>query len=247
MGSNLDQGLLLLNKYQIDFKEICFKADELNEQEKLYVLPLTNFEVLQSFKTDIETLNEIYKLYGEFYKLEDWWKKLSWKKLDLDIVKKDICKTADDLCKLNDMYPNQPSLTEIEKRVNQAKHLFEIMKKLKESKLRSRHWKEISRVTNVNIEEDINFQMSQFWNFNFQNLESEINKVINRASHERKIESEIQEFKEIWESVKFSVQRECWQKDGESYYVLGFFYSYTIHLKSSIFFFYFFVTHLHRQ
>ena len=221
VGSNLDQGLLLLTKYQVDFKEACFKAEELNEQEKLYVLPLTNFEVLQSFRTDIETLDEIYVLYKKFSKLEDKWKKLKWKKLDLDFVKKDILKSSNDLVKLQESYPDQPPLLEIEKRVNQALHLFEILKKLKESKLRSRHWKEISRVTNVHIEEDINFNISHFWNFNFQNLECDIDRVINQASHERKIESEIQEFKELWESAKFSLHRECWLKDGDQFYILG--------------------------
>ena len=221
VGSDLDKGLELLHTFKIEFVSTCDKAKSLNDQEKLYVLPITNFKVLQALKKDLETLEEIYNLYKRYSKYEAKWKKLTWKILDLDISEKDCNKIDADLSLLCVQFSNQAPLSEIQLKIDHSKHLFKILRKLKESKLRSRHWREIEKVTNVKIDEDINFKIETFWSFDLKELEEKFVGIIEKASHERNIESELQEIKEIWESLKFLVTRESWHEDGESHYLLG--------------------------
>ena len=221
VGSNLDKGLELLHTFKNEFIATCDKAKELNLQEKLYVLPITNFEVLKALKKDIETLEQIYNLYKRYSKYEVKWKKLTWKILDLDISEKDCKKIEIDLNSLCKLFTNQAPLSEIQWKVSHSKQLFKILRKLKESKLRNRHWKEIEKVTEVNIDEDINFKIETFWSFNLRELESKFINIIDKASHERSIESELQEIKEIWESLKFFITRESWHANTESHYILG--------------------------
>ena len=221
IGSDLEKGLVLLKKFQIDFDSTCTRAQELNSQEKLYVLPLTNFRVLKTMKQDLNTLEEIYQSYQSYNKMEIKWKMLSWKKLDLDINDKDVQAVETELNDLATKFSNLAPIGEIQKRVHTTRHLFKILKKLKESKLRTRHWDEMAKICNVVIEEDVNFNIDKLWEFNLEQLESSVDCLIDQATNERKIESELQEIKEIWESLKFIVQKESWCEGGESYPVLG--------------------------
>ena len=221
VGSELDEGLELLSKYQVDFKNTCDRAKALNDQEKLYVLPLTDFTVLKVFKDDLEVLESIYQLYLSYSHVEQRWKSLTWKVLDLDMSERDLNQFETDLNELVQKFDNKDPLGEIRKRMNKTKHLFFILRKLKESKLRPRHWKEIELVTKVDIDEDINFKLESFWDIQLEDLEVNVNKIINQASHERKIESELQEIKEIWEGLKFVLVKYSSQGEGESIFILG--------------------------
>ena len=221
VGSNLDDGLELLKTFQNDFNSTCTRAQELNSQEKLYVLPVTNFKVLKTLKHDLDTLEEIYNSYRSYYKMETKWKMLSWKKLDLDIVERDVHEIEIELDELGAKFNNQAPIGEIQKRVFTTRHLFKILKKLKESKLRSRHWDEMAKICDVIIEEDVNFNIEKLWDFNLEELEASVDCIIDQATNERKIESELQEIKEIWESLKFIVKKEKWQEGGESHSLLG--------------------------
>ena len=221
VGSELDEGVELLSKFEVDFRNTCDRAKALNDQEKLYVLPLTNFTVLKVFLEDLEVLETIYQLYLSYSKMENKWKALTWKVLDLDMSERDVHHFETELNDQSEKYDNQPPLGEIRKRMNRTKHLFRILRKLKESKLRPRHWKEIEQVTKVQIDEDINFNLKSFWDIQLEDLEVNVNSIINQASHERKIESELQEIKEIWEGLKFVLVKYSSQGEGESIYILG--------------------------
>ena len=220
VGSNLDEGLLLLKHFNTAFQEACEKGENLNKQEKLYVLPLTNFESLGLLKSEIDTFSEIYEAYQIFRGMETKWKSLSWKKLDLDFAEKDVLSIENTIKELNKKCFEVSTLHEIIKRNEKSKHLFRILRKLKESKLRSRHWLMISTSAEVEIDSENNFKINNLWSIDLIKFENSIDSIIEKANQERKIESDLQGIKEVWEGMKFQVKRQNWYEGGESFYLL---------------------------
>ena len=221
VGSSLDEGLLLLRHFKTQLSETIEKGDALNKQEKLYVLPVTQFTILQTLSTEMDQLNEIYDAYQTYLDFEEKWKTLTWKKLDLDIVNKEDVNVEEVLIMLNSKFAEAETLKEIFKRKDGSKHLFAILKKLKESKLRSRHWRDICSAANITRDKDDDFNIINIWNVDLDRFGNAVDQTINLAANERTIEGELQEIKEIWEATKFSINRISWIEGGDKYLVLG--------------------------
>ena len=221
VGASLDEGLLLLRHFKTQLSETIEKGNSLNKQEKLYVLPVTQFTILQTLTTEMDTLNEIYEAYQTYLDFEEKWKTLTWRKLDLDIVSKEVINVEEVLTNLKKKYAKADTLQEIVKRKDRSKRLFAILKKLKESKLRPRHWREICTAANISRDKDDDFNIINIWNVDLDMFSSNVDRIINLASNERTIEGDLQEIKEIWEATKFSLNRISFIEGGEKFFCLG--------------------------
>ena len=221
VGSSLDEGLLLLRHFTTQLSDTIEKGNALNKQEKLFVLPVTQFTILETLSTEMDSLNDIYEAYQSYLDFEEKWKTLTWRKLDLDIVNKEVVNIEEVLLGLKNKYPEAQTLDEIVKRKERSKNLFSILKKLKESKLRSRHWREICSAANITRDKDDDFNILNIWNVDLDMFGEKVNAVINLASNERTIEGELQEIKELWEGTKFSINRISWTEGGEQFFCLG--------------------------
>ena len=221
VGESLDEGLLLMRHFKTQLSETIEKGNGLNKQEKLYVLPVTQFTILQTLSSEMDKLNEIYEAYQVYLDFEEKWKTLTWKKLDLDIVSKEVINVEEVLQNLKKKYNSTETLLEIVKRKDRSKNLFAILKKLKESKLRPRHWREICTGANINRDNEDDFSIFNVWNIDLEVFGNSVDKIIDLASNERTIEGELQEIKEIWEATKFSIQRISWHEGGEKFFCLG--------------------------
>ena len=210
-----------LRHFKTQLSETIEKGHALNKQEKLFVLPVTQFTILQTLSTEMDTLNEIYEAYQTYLDFEEKWKTLTWRKLDLDIVNKEVVNVEEVLNNLKSKYEDAKTLEEIVKRKERSKNLFAILKKLKESKLRSRHWREICSGAGITRDKDDDFNILNIWNVDQEMFGEKVNSVINLASNERTIEGELQEIKELWEATKFSINRINWTEGGEHFFCLG--------------------------
>ena len=99
--------------------------------------------------------------------------------------------------------------------------MFAILKKLKESKLRSRHWRDICTAASITRDKDDDFNILNLWNVDLDMFGDKVNSVINLANNERTIEGELQEIKELWEATKFSINRIHWIEGGDQFFCLG--------------------------
>ena len=221
VGARLDEGLLLLRNFKSQLAETVDKGQGLNKQEKLYVLPVTQFTILHTLGSEMDTLNEIYEAYQTYLDFEERWKALTWKKLDLDLIAKEVVSVEEVLQGLKNKYSKAETLEEIVKRKNQAKKMFAILRRLKESKLRPRHWREISHAANIVRDKDDDFDILNIWNVDLDVFGAKVHGVIQLADNERKIEAELQEIKELWEATKFSITRHSWTEGGEKLFLLG--------------------------
>ena len=109
-GSSLDEGLLLLRHFKSQLSDTIEKGNSLNKQEKLFVLPVTQFTILETLSTEMDTLTEIYEAYQTYLDFEEKWKTLTWKKLDLDIVNKEIVNVEEVLNNLKCKYEDNKTL-----------------------------------------------------------------------------------------------------------------------------------------
>ena len=65
-----------------------------------------------------------------------------------------------------------------------------------------------------------NFKINNLWSIDLIKFENSIDSIIEKANQERKIESDLQGIKEVWEGMKFQVKRQNWYEGGESFYLL---------------------------
>ena len=221
VGSALDEGLLLLRHFKTQLAETVEKGEGLNKQEKLYVLPVTQFTILHTLAAEMETLNEIYEAYQTYLDFEERWKALTWRKLDLDLIAKEVVSVEEVLQTLKAKHEKAQTLDEIVRRKDKSKKLFSVLRKLKESKLRPRHWRDICTAANITRDKDDDFDILNIWNVDLDMFGGKVHSVINLASNERTIEGDLQEIKELWEATKFSINRISWIEGGEKFFCLG--------------------------
>lgn len=122
---------------------------------------------------------------------EERWKALTWKKIDLDLINKEVQSVEEVLERLREKYSKAETLEEIVKRKDQvcldssfrvsppprpyalyhhiqAKKMFAILRRLKESKLRPRHWREITHAAGVTRDKDDDFDILSIWNVDLE-------------------------------------------------------------------------------
>ena len=221
MGSALDEGLLLLRHFRSQLQETMEKGESLNKQEKLYVLPVTQFTILHTLSAEMDTLNEIYEAYQTYLDFEERWRVLTWRRLDLDLVHKEVVSVEEVLQNLKTKYEKAATLDQIVVRKDKSKKLFSVLRKLKESKLRPRHWREICTAAGITRDKDDDFDILNIWNVDLDLFGAKVHAVINLASNERTIEADLQEVKELWEATKFSINRISWVEGGDKFFCLG--------------------------
>ena len=69
---------------------------------------------------EMETLNEIYEAYQAYLDFEERWKALTWKKIDLDLINKEVQSVEEVLQRLKEKYSKAETLEEIVKRKDQV-------------------------------------------------------------------------------------------------------------------------------
>ena len=79
----------------------------------------------------METLNEIYEAYQAYLDFEERWKALTWKKIDLDLINKEVQSVEEVLERLREKYSKAETLEEIVKRKDQVVFILLHRNKLK--------------------------------------------------------------------------------------------------------------------
>ena len=78
------------------------------------------FTILHTLGKEMETLNEIYEAYQAYLDFEERWKALTWKKIDLDLINKEVQSVEEVLQRLKEKYSKAETLEEIVKRKDQV-------------------------------------------------------------------------------------------------------------------------------
>jgi dynein heavy chain len=151
-GTNLDDGLRLIDYYKERLLELNRRKEELVLAEKLFNLDISNFPELVAIDVENKQLQPLYDLYREVKNTIKEYSSMLWMKLDADQLKKSFERLFVTMKrKLANNYPPNSLgygvFTQLNEKIVSFKSSIPLIEQLKNPSVSDRHWEKLVKLT----------------------------------------------------------------------------------------------------
>ena len=184
------------------------KRTELVNAEKLFDLPITSYPNLALVSKEMLALKQIYSLYSEQKQAREEWAQTLWVNLNTQHLQDGIEQFIKQLKKMPKEYRGSTIGKQLDAKMNEFKLSIPLFIDLKHEALRDRHWKTLMSKTGKEF--DMNpevLTLEALFAMNLNNYEDVISEIVTSAMKELSIERGIKEVAELWDNMKFIVQK----------------------------------------
>ena len=200
---NLERGLELVNEWEILINEMNSKKKELLESQDLFGLDLSSYPELNIIETEMKDLKHIYSVFESLKEIESSQDSCLWDDVDHYLLTNSV-NALELLIKDNSSF----TFRCVQERVLSFKEALPLLKKLKDHGIKPRHWEELAEVSNVKIDSSISdMTFGTVLIMNLCQYPIEVDKVINKAMHENKIESILKDIELFWATCNLITKR----------------------------------------
>ena len=203
---NLDKGLELLAHYQQVVQELNKKREDLVLAERLFELPISQFDELVAIEKENKRLDNLYKIYKDFKSHVEEWSSMPWSKLDADQLTAGADKFDKIRKRLQNDYADHPVFQKLATRILEFKESVPLIQKLRAGSVSGVHWEKLMRETGIKLE--VNFKtmtLNQVFALNLQNFPEKVDEIVTEANNESKNEQEVSKIEFFWKTANFSV------------------------------------------
>ncbi|XP_027024931.2 dynein axonemal heavy chain 10 isoform X2 [Tachysurus fulvidraco] len=208
VGDNLEKGLMNMAAYEEELAKIEAIRQGLGNAEKLFDIPITNYPELLSVQQEMRGLRLIYKIYEEQKTAKAEWSQTLWVNLNIQLLQEGVEGFIKDLRKLPKDVRALPVAFYLEGHLKEFKDSLPLLLDLKNEALRDRHWKELMVRTGTSFEMNPDtFTLENMFAMELHKYSSVIGDIVTSAVKELSIEKGVKEVVDMWENMKFNVQR----------------------------------------
>ncbi|KAK3539191.1 hypothetical protein QTP86_029601 [Hemibagrus guttatus] len=208
VGDNLEKGLMVLGAYEADLAKIEASRQELGNAEKLFDLPITMYPELLNVQQEMRGLRQIYKIYEEQKAAKAEWSQTLWVNLNIQLLQEGVEGFIKNLRKLPKDVRALPVAFFLEGHLKEFKESLPLLLDLKNEALRDRHWKELMARTGTSFEMNPDtFTLDNMFAMELHKHGNVIGDIVTSAVKELSIEKGVKEVVDMWENMKFGVQR----------------------------------------
>ncbi|CAH1233746.1 DNAH10 [Branchiostoma lanceolatum] len=208
VGTDLDKGVEILEKYQKELAKYERERQELANAERLFDLPITMYPLLQQVQKEMKGLEMIYSLYKQQQAAREEWSQTLWANLNVNQLVEGIEGFIKQLKKMPKDVKSLPVAHHLDAKMREFSASIPLFVDLKHEALRERHWKELMEKTGKSF--DMNpetFTLENLFAMDLHNYAETIADIVTSASKELSIEKGIKEVEETWASMKFTVHK----------------------------------------
>ena len=206
---SLEEGLSSLANFRASLNHIDEQSLELNEYQRVFKMPLTNFLVLRILKKDFKNLEKIYQIFSELKTTMETIQTLTSDIYFLTPKKYGLDSISQQISELKTQFGNHTVLLKVEKRMNHFIRYLSLILRLKNDKIRQRHWEVLLTETSISTNDEYTrFKINLFSELEQPALESAITNCVDIAQEEHTIEEQLSVIKKRWEDRKFVLTRE---------------------------------------
>ena len=179
---SLEEGLNSLTEFRATLDHIDEQSLELNEYQRVFKMPLTNFHILTILKDEFKNLEKIYFIFSELQSTTQTIEQLMSELYFLTPEKYGLDSISLQIEELKSKFGNHTVLLKLEKRMNTFIQYLALILRLRDDRLRLRHWELLIVETDISTEAKYpQFQVNLFINLDQSVFESAINQALDIA------------------------------------------------------------------
>ncbi|CAF0910630.1 unnamed protein product [Adineta ricciae] len=206
--NDLHQSFQLAQQYQTELHIIEQRKIDLINVMKLFHISLLNHPQLTRVHQDINNLHILLNLYNDFKHNEKLWANILWSELDIN----QLIVNVDSFVKTFRRLPSEIKSTNVGRAVERYlidfRSSLPIMLDLKHEALRERHWQQIIRETNVEIDLSSNvLTLDNIFQMNLHQYQEIIQNILQTSIKELQIEKNLKDIEQQWNNMRFQIQK----------------------------------------
>ncbi|KAI4880923.1 hypothetical protein NFI96_025448, partial [Prochilodus magdalenae] len=190
-------------------KESQAMAQVYNNRERLFGIPVTNYERLQKLTRDFQPFRDLWTTTSDWLRWQESWMNDPLSTIDPEQLERNVSdayKTMHKCVKLfKDIPACQDVATYIRSIIEDFRPNIPLIQGLRNPGMRSRHWTLLSERINMNVKPKANLTFSRCLELGLQQHVHEIARVAEVAGKEYAIEQALDKMQHEWSSVMFEV------------------------------------------
>ncbi|EUB64627.1 Dynein heavy chain 10, axonemal [Echinococcus granulosus] len=204
---DLDRGLKLMKEYNEELQGLAATYNKLLSAERLFDLPVTYSEGLDSVQQQIDSLARIYTIYVDHKSLQEEWSKVLWRDAHFSILQNEVERLQQTFQKLPKQIRHMDVGRVLETRLSEFVCSVTLLKDLKHEALRQRHWSMLMEKTKHEFALNPDkFTLGNIFDMHLDQFRSEIDEVLSAALKEFSIEKDFSALKDTWNGLQLEVK-----------------------------------------
>ncbi|CAF0810777.1 unnamed protein product, partial [Didymodactylos carnosus] len=199
----------LLNDYQNRYKQLDKQAADYKQLQSLLNVNIVDFTKLNDVRDTLRNLRMTWKTVRDIRRHFEHIKNEQWQRLNSKEVLASCDKDNDQLIMLPKLVRNWEVYTGTEDEIKRIKICAQLLDDLSNPALRTRHWKQLIRLTGGNslMDSDSFRQLTfgQLFKLGFQDHAEDIRATVKRAEKDFQLETTLKSYEEIWLSKTFEL------------------------------------------
>ncbi|XP_052562272.1 dynein axonemal heavy chain 10 isoform X4 [Culex pipiens pallens] len=206
VGLDLDRGAELMELYGKEFETMEKQRIELENAEKLFDIPLTDYNEFLQCKHEYEEMQVVYRMYLQQKVARAKWGQTLWANLNPQALLDGIDVFMKEYRKLPRPIRQTPVGQALDTKMKQFKSSIPLMLSLKDEALRERHWQLLMDKTGQHFDmaPDL-FTLDNMFAMELHKYQDIAEEIINNAIKELSIERGVQEVADIWAQMAFNI------------------------------------------
>ncbi|XP_053577059.1 dynein axonemal heavy chain 1 [Bombina bombina] len=180
-----------------------------NNRERLFGLPVTNYDKLLKMVKDFQPYRDLWTTASDWMRWFDSWMNDPLTSIDAEQLEKNVVESYKTMHKCVKLFRDIPGCQDVAQdtkgRIEEFKPYVPLIHGLRNPGMRNRHWETLSEQIQINIKPKANLTFSRCLEMNLQDHIESIAKVAEIAGKEFSIEQALDKMENEWTTVLFNV------------------------------------------
>ena len=196
-----------LDQYFKKLEDFRARAKDFNKSEILFELEQTKYKQIADCQQDIEKLKTMWDLISVIRYSYDSWMNVLWKKINIAEYSEDNLKYLELLKKVPREVKLFKGFTALSEEANNMKKILNCISLLAGSKLEKRHWQQLSKTVNTQIEDNNpSFCFADMVKVDIHKYEGQVQELTETAHKENTIGKTLNDIMKTWKEKAFQFE-----------------------------------------
>ncbi|XP_077133083.1 dynein axonemal heavy chain 1 isoform X2 [Ranitomeya variabilis] len=190
-------------------KESQQQAQLYNNRERLFSLPVTNYDKLLKLVKDFQPFRDLWTTVSDWMRWHESWMNDPLSAIDAEQLEKNVMEAYKNMHKCIKHFRDIPACQEVAQdikgRIEEFKPYIPLIQGLRNPGMRNRHWEILSEQIKINIKPKSNLTFTRCLEMKLQDHIESIAKVAEIAGKEFSIEQALDKMEGEWSSVFFNI------------------------------------------
>ncbi|XP_004631750.1 dynein heavy chain 1, axonemal [Octodon degus] len=190
-------------------KECQQLATLYNNRERIFGLPITNYEKLSRMVKEFQPYLDLWTTASDWLRWSESWMNDPLSAIDAEQLEKNVIESFKTMHKCVKQFKDIPACQDvaldIRARIEEFKPYIPLIQGLRNPGMRNRHWDILSNEININVRPKANLTFARCLEMNLQDHIESISKVAEVAGKEYSIEQALDKMEKEWSAILFNV------------------------------------------